>query len=82
MKKIGLIMAGGKGERLWPMSTTENPKPFIKLIDDVPMILDTYNRLSDIVDKKDIFIITSEDYCNKTKEVIPDFPKENFIVEP
>ena len=40
-----VILAGGSGTRFWPMSTHENPKQFLKIVDDLSLIKTTYNRL-------------------------------------
>jgi len=58
MKKnfYAVIMAGGKGERLWPLSRTKNPKPFIDILGK-PLIKLTYQRLKKILPGENIIVI-------------------------
>jgi GDP-L-fucose synthase len=77
-----LIMAGGSGERFWPLSTKERPKQLLPLISDKTMIRETVERLIGFVEFKDIFIATNEvQYLNIMKE-LPEIPRDNIIVEP
>lgn len=77
-----LIMAGGKGERFWPLSTDEKPKQFLKLLGNDTMIQMTVKRLLPIIPMERIFIVTGKRYINLVKEQIPDLPQRNIIVEP
>ena len=77
-----VIIAGGVGSRFWPMSTVENPKQFLKLVEDKSLISLTYDRLLNISSKDNIFIITSNRYQKQIKEQIPDIKSENIIYEP
>ena len=77
-----LIMAGGKGERFWPMSTEEKPKQFLNLLGEESMIQCTVRRLEEIIPLERIFIVTAERYTSLIHEHIPKLPKENIIIEP
>ncbi|MBU5592485.1 mannose-1-phosphate guanylyltransferase [Clostridium sp. MSJ-4] len=77
-----LIMAGGKGERFWPMSTDEMPKQFLSLIDEESMIQSTVRRLEPMIPLERVFIVTAENYVDLVKEHIPNIPDRNIIVEP
>lgn len=77
-----LIMAGGKGERFWPLSTEEKPKQFLNLLGEESMIQSTVNRLKRLVPIDRIFIVTADNYVELIKEHIPDLPHRNIIVEP
>jgi mannose-1-phosphate guanylyltransferase len=75
-------MAGGSGERFWPLSTKELPKQLLPLISNKTMIRETVERLIGFVDFEDIFIATNEvQYPNMKKEV-SELPLDNFIIEP
>ena len=74
-----VILAGGSGTRFWPMSTHENPKQFLKIVDDLSLIKTTYNRLLKISSEDKIFIITSKKYVDKINDEIN---SANIIVEP
>lgn len=76
--RFAVIIAGGKGERLWPLSTSKNPKPFIKIFGDT-LIEKTYRRLSRLFDKDNLFFIVPKNLKNKIKEFIP---SANIITEP
>ena len=75
-----LIMAGGAGERLWPLSTEEKPKQFHCFGSQRMMIEKTIDRIKNIVDE--IFIITTKDQSELFHRYLRDFPKENIISEP
>ena len=78
-----VIMAGGKGERFWPKSRVNMPKQFLSLTDDgKSMIQHTVERLKDIVEFENIYVVTNELYKGLVNDHIPSIPKENIIVEP
>ena len=78
-----VIMAGGKGERFWPKSRINSPKQFLSLTDDgKSMIQHTVERLKDIVEFENIYVVTNELYKGLVNQHIPEIPKENIIVEP
>ena len=64
----GLIMAGGKGTRFWPLSTDDKPKQFLSLISDRTMIQTTVDRILPIIPIERIFVCTSEKYLNLVRE--------------
>ena len=82
MKKSVLIMAGGIGERLWPLSRENKPKQFLKIGDNKSLIEKTILRASKITDEENIFIITGIRYKEAFSQYIPNFRKENIIYEP
>jgi mannose-1-phosphate guanylyltransferase len=77
-----LIMAGGKGERFWPLSTDEKPKQFLKLLGEETMIQMTVNRLRDLISIERIFVVTGERYTSLVTDQLSELPKENIIAEP
>ena len=83
MKKYALILAGGKGKRLWPISTAENPKQFLNLYGNEIMINETIRRIEKLFNYKDIFIIINENQKDLADRYIDNkIPKENIITEP
>lgn len=78
----GLIMAGGKGERFWPLSTDDKPKQFLNLLGNDTMIQMTVKRLEGLIPIERIFVVTAERYVGLVKEQLPNLPEENIIVEP
>ena len=77
-----LIMAGGKGERFWPLSTDERPKQFLKLLGDQSMIQMTVERLQRLMPIERIFVVTGEVYKDIVQEQLPELPEANIILEP
>lgn len=77
-----LIMAGGKGTRLWPVSRLQKPKQFQKLISDKTMLQETVERLLPVFSLKDIFVSTNRIYAEEVKKELPELPEENVIEEP
>jgi mannose-1-phosphate guanylyltransferase len=77
-----LIMAGGRGERFWPLSTDEKPKQFLKLLGEETMIQMTVNRLKELIPIERIFIVTGEKYKALVKEQLPGILDRNIIIEP
>lgn len=77
-----VIMAGGKGSRLWPISRNNQPKQLQKLIGKDTMIQDTYNRIKKIVSSSHIYISTNDKYAKIIKKQLPKIPNRNYIIEP
>lgn len=81
-----IILCGGSGTRLWPLSRKNFPKPFLKLYSDKSLIQETFERMSGAISKENIFIVTDKanffNVFNQVKEIYPDFKKEQIIVEP
>ncbi len=77
-----LILAGGSGTRLWPLSREKHPKQFLKLLGDRSFLRMTYERALRLVDPRDILIITHKDYQHKVKNDL--YPHEGYglLVEP
>ena len=77
-----VIMAGGGGERLWPMSTSERPKQFVTLFGGKALLRHAVDRLEGIVPPERIFIVTSRALEIATEEVCPMLPRANIVGEP
>ena len=78
---FAVIMAGGKGERLWPLSTEERPKPLISLNGQQTLLEDTVQRLFPLLNAENIFVITDEKSAVQAREILM-LPEENIIAEP
>ena len=70
MKTYGLIMAGGGGTRFWPLSRKKVPKQLLNLTGKEVMINETIDRLSGIVEKEDVFIVTNAQQVDLTREIV------------
>lgn len=78
-----VIMAGGVGSRLYPLSTPEHPKQFIDLLGcGKTMIQLTYERFLAVDPKAIFWVVTSADYTHFVKEQLPDIPDERILPEP
>lgn len=77
-----IIMAGGSGERFWPLSTPEKPKQLLKIFSDKTMIRETVDRILPIIPADKIFIATNELQQIAIKKELKDIPEENIIIEP
>ncbi len=83
MEKFVVIMAGGSGTRLWPLSKEKKPKQFISVDDGECMLVQTINRVCRSVPPSNCFIVTNQDLVELTKEVVKDLiPFSNIIPEP
>ncbi|MBT4917804.1 NTP transferase domain-containing protein, partial [Candidatus Peregrinibacteria bacterium] len=76
-----VILAGGGGTRLHPLSTPERPKQFLDLVSDVTMLEETIDRL-DFLTPEDIYIAINKLHLDLTKELCPQIPEKNIIIEP
>ena len=78
-----VILAGGKGKRLWPSSRVETPKQFMDFFGTGRTQLQaTYDRFVKILPKEHIYICTCKEYEQKSQEQLPDLPTSNILVEP
>jgi mannose-1-phosphate guanylyltransferase len=78
-----VIMAGGGGTRLWPLSRARRPKPFLPLLDGGRCLLEaTVERLAPLIDADDVYVVTDSRYADLVREVAPGVPEANIIGEP
>ena len=77
-----LIMAGGIGERFWPLSSKERPKQVLSVFTGKSLIRETVNRVLGIVDIQHVFIATNQIQEHIIKAEIPELPASNLILEP
>lgn len=81
--QYGIIMAGGLGERLWPISTSKNPKQYQDfLMLGKTLIQQTYDRLVKIIPNENIYVITNIKFIELTKKQLPNLKKNQIIGEP
>ena len=77
-----LIMAGGSGERFWPLSTKSKPKQLLKIFSDKSLIRLAYERILPLVDKNQIFIATNEIQVPALKSDLTELDDSRIIIEP
>ncbi len=77
-----VVMAGGRGERFWPLSTEDCPKPFVPLLGDKSLIQETVERLLPVVPTERILISIGKSHLPAARKQLPTIPTANYIVEP
>jgi len=77
-----IIMAGGSGTRFWPLSRRRRPKQFLPIISERTMIEETAARLDPLIPTSRIFTIAGADHTRIIRELVPDIPSDNLLVEP
>ncbi len=78
----GVILAGGKGERFWPVSRSGRPKQFLRLTSDRMMLEETIDRVLPLIPKDNIRIVTSRSMSRFILEQMPSFSENNILSEP
>lgn len=77
-----LIMAGGVGTRLWPLSRRDRPKQALKLIGERTMFEHAVDRIAPLIQPERIFVVAGAEHVATLAAQAPELPLENFIVEP
>jgi mannose-1-phosphate guanylyltransferase len=77
-----IIMAGGRGERFWPVSREKTPKQLVTLLGGRSFLQQTVDRVLPLVPMNNIFIITNAVQAPEVRRQLPKLPKENVIAEP
>src|SRR5213593_29303 len=77
-----IIMAGGRGERFWPVSREKMPKQLITLLGNSSFLQQAVDRVLPLVPIKNILIITNEVQAPEVRKQLPKLPKENIVAEP
>lgn len=77
---IIVIIAGGSGTRLWPLSTNKFPKQLLKLTNNRSMVQNTYERARLLTDE--IYIVPDVSHAHHIKEQLPKLNDDAFIIEP
>jgi len=77
-----LILAGGSGERFWPLSRASRPKQLLSLFSDATLLEQTLDRLDGLVPLENILILTNRDQEAAVRELASKLPAENIVAEP
>ena len=80
--RYALVLAGGSGTRFWPLSRHVRPKQLLNLFGDGTLLERTIDRLSGLMPRENILILTNADQIAGVREVLSEFPPENVIAEP
>ncbi|ACB77081.1 mannose-1-phosphate guanylyltransferase [Opitutus terrae] len=76
------IMAGGSGERFWPMSRRRTPKHLLKLFSERTLLEETVRRFEGVVPRANIFVLTNEAQLEPTRAALPMLAPDQIIAEP
>jgi len=74
-----LILAGGSGERFWPLSRRARPKQLLRLVSNKTLLEETLERLEGVVPRERTLILTNTEQENAVRELLGDFPKANIV---
>ena len=77
-----VIMAGGGGTRLWPISRKKHPKHVLPLLGERTLFQGTLDRLEGLVPPQRVYVVTTADQEQELKAQAPQVPLENFLIEP
>ncbi len=75
-----LLLAGGGGTRLWPLSSEERPKQFLALVSGKSLLAETFDRVAPLTDE--IFVATSAAHVGLVRAELPGLPPERILLEP
>jgi len=76
------IIAGGSGERFWPMSRVSAPKHLLKIFSERTLLEQTVMRLKGVVPRRNIWILTNRAQVPHVRRVLPGFPRGQIVAEP
>lgn len=75
-------MAGGRGERFWPVSREKTPKQLVRLLGARSFLQEAVNRVLPLVPLPNIFVITNAAQADEVRRQLPKLPRRNVIAEP
>ena len=77
-----LVLAGGSGERFWPVSRRARPKQLLNLVSKNALLDETVSRLEGLVPRERILVLTNIEQEAGVRKLLKGFPKENIVAEP
>ena len=81
-KAYAVIMAGGDGERFWPVSTPKRPKQFVDIFGGKPLIRHAFDRLRGLIPPERTLVVTAARLVPLTRKALPELPAANIVGEP
>ena len=76
-----VIICGGVGSKMWPLSRQSNPKQFAKLIDGKSLFQKNYEVLRKRHEVEDIYVQTIKEQAELAKEQVSEIPEENYFIQ-
>lgn len=80
MKIFGIIMAGGNGTRLWPLSRESNPKQIVNHFGDKTLLEDTIDRVAGLFAEEEIYISINHKHLDRTREILRSYSRAFEII--
>ncbi len=80
--RYAVVVAGGSGTRLWPLSRSSLPKQMHSLVSQKALIVETVDRIKGVLPVDRILVSTTQNFAPRLREMLADIPADNFIVEP
>ncbi len=77
-----VVLAGGSGERFWPLSTPEKPKQFLNVFGGASLLRQSVWRLEAMASAEDVFVVTSGKHVALTRQELPEVPAAHIVGEP
>lgn len=77
---ITVIIAGGSGTRLWPLSTSDYPKHLLKLTGERSLLQSAYDRAKRVGDT--VYVVTEASHAHHVKDQLPELAEDHFLIEP
>ena len=77
-----VVMAGGSGERFWPLSTPERPKQFLSVFGGKSLLRQTADRLAGLLPPERMLVVTAASLVGATRRELPELPAANIVGEP
>jgi mannose-1-phosphate guanylyltransferase len=77
-----LVLSGGAGTRLWPLSRRRKPKQFLDLVGDRTMLQDTVDRVSELIPSERIFVVAPPEHRALIHEQLPELRNDHVVIEP
>ncbi|NLK42550.1 MAG: mannose-1-phosphate guanylyltransferase [Planctomycetes bacterium] len=80
--EFAVILAGGTGKRLWPLSRQKRPKQVLRILNGQTLLRSCFERLQRSFDLRNILVLTNEDFVDAVRENLLELPEDNVIAEP
>ena len=82
MAMYAVIMAGGSGTRLWPLSRQQRPKQALRLTGQRTLFQDAIDRIRPLIPPERVLVVTRREHAALLMDQAPELPPENFVIEP
>src|SRR5574341_1027068 len=79
---FAVVLAGGRGERFWPLTTGARPKAFLRLVGDESLLQATVRRARLVLPWDRIVVVAGRAHADLVSEQLPELPKGNLLLEP